>query len=45
MVNAKDTVGNTALHIASREGHLAMVKCLCELGADIKAKNINNETP
>lgn len=43
--NYKDENGDTALHIASRQGQLSMVVLLLEHKADRTAKNKNNETP
>lgn len=37
-LNAQDEEGLTAMHWASREGHLACVKFLCERGADVNLK-------
>jgi DNA-directed RNA polymerase subunit F len=45
-INAKLTKdGSTALHIASRQGHLDMVEMLIVFGADMGIKNIANKTP
>jgi len=44
-VNAKDNYGMTPLHIASRKGHIDVVKLLGGLGADIDPRNDLNETP
>ena len=38
-LNAQDEDGLTAMHWASREGHLAFVKFLCERGADVNLKS------
>ena len=38
-LNAQDEEGLTAMHWASREGHLAFVDFLCERGADINLKS------
>ena len=37
--------GETALHLASRNEHLEVVKLLIERGADINIKNNEGETP
>jgi ankyrin repeat protein len=44
-VNAKDRYGTTALHCASREGHVQVFKELVEHGADIEAKDNHDWTP
>jgi ankyrin repeat protein len=38
-LNAKDKLGNTALHYAAFHGNLPAVKALIDAGADVKAKN------
>ncbi len=40
-----DDEGNTALHIATREGNLSKVKFLLQLGANANARNEYRETP
>jgi len=35
----------TPLHYAVLEGHLPVVQCLCEQGADKDARDVNGETP
>ena len=40
-----DADGNTALHHASRGGHLKMVQRIMELGADVLARNHAGQTP
>lgn len=35
----------TPLHLAAREGHLAAVQCLVELGGDVNCANYRDETP
>lgn len=42
-LNAQDEEGLTAMHWASREGHLAFVKFLCERGADINLKSYRGQ--
>jgi hypothetical protein len=37
--------GNTALHVAVWNGHLPVVVCLVEAGANLDVKNANNCTP
>ena len=39
------TMGNTPLHIASRNGHYLIVKYLLEQGADTQLTNVNGLTP
>ena len=43
-LNAQDQAGLTAMHWASREGHLAFVKFLCEQGADINLKSNDGQS-
>lgn len=38
-INAANSTGNTALHWAAFNGHLEVVKCLCDHGADPFIKN------
>ena len=38
-LDAGNAEGMTALHWASREGHLAVVQVLLKVGADVEAKN------
>ena len=38
-LNARDELGNTALHIAARFGQIELAKALIELGIDINAQN------
>ncbi|EDQ89045.1 uncharacterized protein MONBRDRAFT_8379 [Monosiga brevicollis MX1] len=41
-----DSVGNTALHMASRHGHAELVRQLVDLGADVNNKTyLNGQTP
>jgi ankyrin repeat protein len=42
-IEAKDDNGDTPLHIASWKGHLAIVKALLAVGADILAANIKGQ--
>ena len=44
-VNAKDDDGGTPLHLASENGHEAIVSLLLEKGADVNAKDNDGETP
>jgi ankyrin repeat protein len=44
-IRAKDICGNTPLHSASAEGHLALVKALISDGADIRAVNQDGKLP
>lgn len=44
-INARDEFGNTALHWASVNGHIAVVRELIQKGADVNAKNKTNSTP
>lgn len=44
-INAKDGAGNTPLHLASEWQTIPMVLYLLDKGADINARNANNETP
>ncbi len=44
-MTAKDADGNTALHIAAREGYAHIIKNMISAGADIMATNNKNETP
>ena len=43
-INHTDSLGNTKLHLASKNGHVEEVKKLLELGADINAKNRRQNT-
>jgi ankyrin repeat protein len=44
-IEAKDKYGNTPLYMASRHGHVAIVKALLAVGADIEAKNNRGKSP
>jgi len=44
-VNTKDSLGETALHLAVEHGNLEIVRLLLERGADVNAKNKNGLTP
>ena len=44
-VDAKDSCGKTALHLACTEGHCRVCKLLLSKGADIKAVTADNTTP
>ena len=37
--------GNTALHIACKEGHISVIQCLLSQGADTTIKNIEGKIP
>ena len=43
-INAKNFIGNTALHIATEKKHLNTIKSLLKNGADINIKNNENVT-
>jgi hypothetical protein len=43
-VNAKDMSGDTALHLASKDGHKFIVYSLVEAGADVDVTNDKGET-
>ena len=43
-INAKNKDGETALMLASSEGHLEIVKLLIEKGADVNVKNEDGKT-
>lgn len=45
LLNEKDNTGCSALHFASREGHIRSLENLIRLGACINLKNNNNESP
>ena len=41
-IEAKNSVGDTPLHLAVQQGNVGMVKALPDNGADIEAKNSSN---
>ena len=43
-LNAAQTNGNTALHLAAANGNTGMVITLVEYGADVEAKNRKGQT-
>ncbi|XP_053397533.1 transient receptor potential cation channel subfamily A member 1 homolog isoform X2 [Mercenaria mercenaria] len=45
MVNHRDECSNNPLHIAAKLGHLRIVKCLLNNGADLFCKNDMEQTP
>ena len=45
LVNARNKVGRTALHIASRQHHPTMVALLLQFGARVDPKDNDNKTP
>ena len=45
LVNARNKVGQTALHIASQHHHPAMVALLLKFGASVDSKDNDNNTP
>ena len=44
-INSKDVLGKTSLHIAFKNGHQEIVKCLLENGANIESKEGVENTP
>ncbi|MBI3986213.1 MAG: ankyrin repeat domain-containing protein [Lentisphaerae bacterium] len=44
-IEAKDPLGNTALHVAAAEGDIAAIERLLAEGADLEARNAAGETP
>uniref|UniRef100_A0A0D9X2F9 Uncharacterized protein n=1 Tax=Leersia perrieri TaxID=77586 RepID=A0A0D9X2F9_9ORYZ len=44
-LDSTDSQGRTALHMASANGHLAVVEYLIQNGANVNAKNSENNTP
>jgi G3E family GTPase/ankyrin repeat protein len=44
MIKALDSHGNTALHYAASEGHIAAISWLVKHGADVHARNENGDT-
>lgn len=45
MLEAKDSCGNTPLHLAATHGHIEVVQYLHSMGADLQALNIDNNSP
>ena len=45
LINQKDVVGYTALHIAALEGHKEIAKLLIEKGADLNIQDVSGVTP
>lgn len=45
IVNDKDSLGKTALHLAVENGHKKVVKALIRAGADVNQKDSDNNTP
>ena len=43
-INERDNNGNTPLHYAAGIGHVDLVESLMQSGADVSARNINDET-
>ncbi|KAG1748814.1 hypothetical protein EDD22DRAFT_265995 [Suillus occidentalis] len=43
--NCTDALGNTALHLAARQGHAADVAALCGWAVDLDLHNKNGDTP
>ena len=43
--NARDSDGNTPLHLASKNGHLEIVEILLDRGVDVNARNNYNIIP
>ena len=44
-INIQDEYGNTALHFASREGHVEVITTLLAAGADKTIKDMDGQTP
>ncbi len=44
-VNAKDSTGKTALHVAAASGNLEIVQFLIDNKADVNAKDADGQTP
>ena len=44
-LNAADSLGNTALHIASEKGDIECIHLLLDAGADVKKMNHGRSTP
>lgn len=45
MVDLSDKYDNSALHVASRLGYLAVLRSLLDLGSSIDNKNEDEQTP
>lgn len=45
LLNARDNVGNTPIHLAASGGHEKVVEVLCSYGAEIEARNLAGRTP
>jgi len=45
LVNAKDWIGDTALHLACRSSSIAIIELLLEMGARRDIKNLAQKTP
>ena len=44
-LNPRDEVKNTPLHLACEDGHLEIIKLLCEAGADRGLENKDEKKP
>ncbi len=44
-VNAKDSLGRTALMLACQQGFLDVARALVEAGADVNARDAHGRTP
>eukprot|EP00252_Welwitschia_mirabilis_P007630 TRINITY_DN1920_c0_g1_i1.p1 TRINITY_DN1920_c0_g1~~TRINITY_DN1920_c0_g1_i1.p1 ORF type:complete len:170 (-),score=46.12 TRINITY_DN1920_c0_g1_i1:247-756(-) len=45
ILNAQDSEGRTALHMAAANGHLDVIRFLISKGADLNARNLEENTP
>jgi hypothetical protein len=45
LLNARDHVGDTAMHMAAAAGHADIVSVLIEMGAEMEARNLAGRTP